>query len=226
MLEPDFSTNLGPSNTIDAADNATAPGTVSSVGLKSAIEFLLNWWPTGPWCLTAIKPDVKGVIETKTFQPNLAAQAERWIEKHQRDGRNIYYSVNRPTPKAYHKKAKKPEITEVVGLHIDIDLPAGRDAELEAQILERLRNHLWAPTCVVFSGGGFQALWRLQEPLNAQENRDGDRVELLNKQLIKDLGGDPACFNIDRILRLPGCINHPDEKKRKKGSCPGIGAGC
>ena len=140
----------------------------------------------------------------------------QWIEAQQRWHRNIYYSLAHVASSAYRKKAKKDEVTEIIALHVDIDLAGGRNAEEEAQILERLRNYKWPVSTIIFSGGGFQGLWRLQEPLKAQETRHMERIEALNKQLIEQLGGDPACWNADRILRLPGSINYPDPKKIEK----------
>ncbi len=45
---------------IQMTDHAPTPNT------NAAIEFLKAFAPEGPWCLTAINPDRKG-IETTTF---------------------------------------------------------------------------------------------------------------------------------------------------------------
>jgi hypothetical protein len=184
-----------------------------------AIEFLRRWEPDGPWSLTAIKPDTPppGKIETRTFTPDKADEAMRWIDTHQGDGRNIYYSVNRPKPAAFSKKATKEMVDEIVALHVDIDLVGARNEEEEQLILGRLRQHPSAATVIVFSGGGYQALWRLKDVLRADEDRNIERVELLNRRRIEELGGDRSCFNADRVLRLPGTVNFPNEKKRAKG---------
>jgi hypothetical protein len=189
---------------------------------EDAIDFLRHWEPDGPWSLTAIQPDVPGQIETRTFRPDAAEKATRWIETHQGDGRNIYYSVNRPKPSAFRKKATKEKIDEIVALHVDIDLVGARNEEEEKLILRRLSEHPSPPTVIIFSGGGYQALWRLNEALKASEDRNIERIESLNKRRIEELGGDRACFNIDRIMRLPGTLNFPNEKKRAKGRVPAL----
>jgi hypothetical protein len=73
------------------------------------------------------------------------------------------------------------------------------------------------PTCVIYSGGGYQAFWRLEEPIRT----DGDitkaeEAKRFNMQLELLLGGD-NCHDISRIMRLPGTMNRPNAKKRKKG---------
>jgi hypothetical protein len=189
---------------------------------EDAIDFLRNWEPDGPWSLMAIIPDVAGQIETRTFRPDTAEKATRWIETHQADGRNIYYSVNRPKPSAFRKKATKEKIDKIVALHVDIDLVGARNEEEEQLILRRLSEHPSPPTVIIFSGGGYQALWRLEDALKAGEDRNIERIDALNKRLIEELGGDRACFNGDRIMRLPGTVNFPNEKKRAKCRVPAL----
>ena len=81
-------------------------------------------------------------------------------------------------------------------------------------ILAKLREHEPRPTCVIFSGGGYQGFWRLIEPVEINGNEDD--LKLYNKHLELLLGGD-KCHNVDRIMRLPGTVNRPDAKKRAKG---------
>jgi len=43
-----------------------------------------------------------------------------------------------------------------------------------------------------------------------------DQIEAINKAIAKVVGGD-NCHNVDRIMRVPFTINHPNAKKRKAG---------
>lgn len=62
------------------------------------------------------------------------------------------------------------------------------------------------PTMRVFSGHGWHLYWELTEPLE-----DIDLIEELNKILIRDVStADIACWNANRILRVPGTVNKKD----------------
>lgn len=186
---------------------------------KKSIEFLKKWNSAGPWALTSISTDKKGV-STVTFQKGQEAEMSSWIEKYNGD-RNLYFHVN--TVKGNIKsKANKEEIHEAGWLHVDIDPAEGQDIKEEriralSSLTDRLPKGIPDPTVIVFSGGGYQAFWKLKTPFLV----DGDitkaeEFELYNKRLEQIFGGD-HCHNVDRIMRLPGTVNVPDAKKRKKG---------
>ncbi len=190
----------------------------------TAIAFLRAYEPEGPWLLTAIRPDRKA-ISTRAFVPGRddGDELAEWLAEHN-GTRNIYFSVNRPI-RAQNKKAEREDIAEVRWLHVDIDPRAGEDLEAErARALGLLTTNLPAgvpaPTAIVFSGGGYQAFWRLAEPIPI--NGDialAEDAKRYNQQLEVLFGAD-QCHNIDRIMRLPGTINVPDERKVKKGRVP------
>ena len=112
-------------------------------------------------------------------------------------------------------------------LHVDIDPRAGEDLEAEsARILalfnEKLPDALPPPTIVLFSGGGYQAFWKLEKPIPINGNLESaEAAKLFNLKIEQLLGGD-KCHNIDRIMRLPGTINIPDEGKIRKGRKPAL----
>lgn len=191
---------------------------------EKALEFLKRFYPTGPWHLTAISTDKKGV-DTKVFGPKTEANCVGWINKYNGD-RNIYFTVNRPDTaflKSEHmKKARKEHMREAGWLYVDIDPDEGHDIEDErerilGQITDRLPKGIPQPTVIIFSGGGFQAFWKLQKPVLIDGTEEKwEEYELYNKRLEQIFGGD-HCHNVDRIMRLPGTVNVPDAKKRKKG---------
>ena len=103
---------------------------ITETPVTPAIDFLQRWEPAGPWVLTAIDPETKR-IQTRSFSPKAAGTAAAWIvERNRKRHWNIYFLVNRPK-RALTKKAKKTDIAEIVSLHVDIDLPGGRDEEEE-----------------------------------------------------------------------------------------------
>ncbi len=181
----------------------------------AAVSFLQRFHPDGPWSLTAISPDKK-VIQTATFNPGQESACCQWIDD--RNGKlNIYFSANRPM-RDIRKKAEKTDIGEACCLHIDIDPRAGEDiGEEQERALRLLRAATPAPSVIVFSGGGYQAFWRLAEPVRiGGDLPQAEDFERYNIHLERQFGAD-NCHNVDRIMRLPGTINIPDAKKRKQG---------
>jgi predicted P-loop ATPase len=184
----------------------------------ASINFLKRFSPDGPWVLSSIAPNGKG-IETCTFDPVQDKQAYEWIQKYN-GVRNLYFMVN-PVIKAVSKKAKREDVLELAWLHVDIDARRGETGEQAAKrglkSLQACPGSVPMPTCIVFSGGGVQAFWRLDGPLPINGEVEAyEDAKRYNQQLEAEFDGD-NCHNVDRIMRLPGTINIPNEKKRKKG---------
>lgn len=182
---------------------------------SSAIAFLQAWSPDDPWNLTSIFPD-GGKVTTATFATSEHEKARAWIDERQ-GKQNLYFTVN-PILKPLSIKPKKTDIRGMAALHVDVDPRAGEDLESErARALMVLQEFKPKPTVIIDSGGGFQGFWVLDQ----EQRTDGDEaraeeLEAYNIQIAVMLQAD-ACHNIDRIMRLPGTINLPGEKKRKKG---------
>lgn len=188
---------------------ARASSNTASAGVDTAISFLRWLRRDGPWTLTAIEPDT-GRIETRVFTDVEAARA--FIPKHAGQ-RNLYYSVN-PTRKALNKKATKADITSARFVHADID-PVGDETpdEAKARALATLKSSgLPEPSAIIDSGNGLHLLWRLKKKV-----RPALDIEAFNRAVGQALNADGSTWNVDRILRVPGTVNLPDTKKRKKG---------
>lgn len=65
-----------------------------------------------------------------------------------------------------------------------------------------LRRCTLPPNFVVFSGGGYHLYWLLDSWVH-----DIAAIEEANQLLVKDVGGDDACWDGTRILRLPATLN-------------------
>jgi hypothetical protein len=109
---------------------------------------------------------------------------------------------------------------------VDLDPRAGEDVDEErVRIRSQLDNYKLRPSCVVFSGGGYNALWRLSEPQpialgSSSADEAVERAmdfERRNWQLELDFSTPDHCRDVCRILRLPGTINRPDAKKVARG---------
>jgi RepB DNA-primase from phage plasmid len=172
---------------------------------EAALRFLDHMF--GPECVRhLVAIDENGMVATHSFEPSNVEPARAWIEA--RQGRaNLYYSVNELKPSISNRKATKKDMARALHLHVDVDDP---------KALSRISEFTPKPTAVVFSGGGYQAFWKLAEPA-----QDLARVERINAELALQLGGD-RCQDIDRIMRLPGTINLPNGKKRKTGRVPAL----
>lgn len=186
----------------------------------AVIDFLRHVYPNGPWTLTAIHPDKKGSIETRTFGPKSEGAARDWLGRNN-GVRNLYWSVNEPTH-ALSKKAEREDIRAVHFLHVDIDGRAGEDLQgeqerIRALLTSRLPAAVPPPTCIVASGGGYNAFWKLAEPIAINGDVElAESAKLYNLHLERALGAD-NCHDVSRIMRLPGSVNLPNAVKRKKG---------
>lgn len=189
--------------------------------MNETVEFLKKFYPTQFWVLTAIRPDKKG-IETKTFSHETETECKEWL-KNYNGNRNLYFSVNQPAgPVA--KKLYKHQIHSMHYLHVDVDPRVGEDVEDERirilKLLKNLPGNLPAPSCIVDSGGGYNAYFKLLEPVliegNLEKAADAERY---NRHIEMLLNAD-NCFNLDRIMRLPYTLNIPDAVKLKKGRVP------
>lgn len=184
-------------------------------------DFLNKWLLGGAWVLVAIDPNKKG-LEGDTFGDQDPKALDRWLEEQgTKLKRNLYFTVN-PCVRALKTKPSREHIAALSWLHVDLDPRAGEDIDEERKrILKLLKDPtslgVPKPTAIVFSGGGYQAFWRLKVPHlldgTAETFEDAKRW---NKQLELTLGGD-NCHNVDRIMRLPGSVNRPDRRKREKG---------
>ena len=163
--------------------------------------------------LTAIDPDKARYTEGRDFGTDAHA-AQTWARERNAEGLNVYFAVNRIRD-GLNKRAEKADITAVRFAHVDIDPPKGA-AAFTAEEKEDAYALLMAakPRVVVWSGNGWQGLWGLDEGVS------NEKVEQINRGLIEALGGDTGTHDASRLLRVPGLINWPSERKRSIGRMP------
>jgi RepB DNA-primase from phage plasmid len=118
----------------------------------------------------------------------------RWLAHENASGMNIYVAAN-PLRSGSRKRTKE-SIEKVRHLYLDIDVDGdARLAELGAS------DAVPEPTIVIStSPGKYQVLWRV-------EGFDFERQELALKQLAITFGGDTACTDCNRVIRVPGLHN-------------------
>jgi len=117
-----------------------------------------------------------------------------WLAHENGMGANVYVAAN-PLRSGSRRRTKE-SIASVRHLYIDIDLDGEeRLAALHAS------DAAPTPTAILStSAGKYQVLWRV-------EGFDLDRQETALKQLAFAFGGDPACTDCNRVLRVPGFLN-------------------
>ncbi len=192
----------------------------SDLGVNTAIEFLNALDRNGAFTLTAF--DKTGRPSSHTFrgEPKRDAKITSWLKQHYFTS-DIYYHVNEPTDDAPHNKLTKADVGSIRALHLDVDPEEGHELAAERVRLRSAMDGLTdelgddlTPTMIVDSGGGFQAIWKLPEKLDATPDNIAT-AEALNMSLLRKFGGDRGTFNVDRLMRLPGTINHARAKKNR-----------
>jgi hypothetical protein len=118
----------------------------------------------------------------------------RWLAHENARGMNIYVAAN-PLRSGSRKRTKEC-IADVRHLYLDID----SDGDVRIAAL-RASNRVPEPTAIIStSPSKYQVLWRI-------EGFDFGLQELTLKQLAVAFGGDPACTDCNRVIRVPGFHN-------------------
>ena len=217
----------------------------------AAVNFLRTFRPSGPWVLTSIVPDGRTTTATFSGTDAGVASMRGWID-HRQGRENIYFTVNEVYGEVESKPNKGAiAAVHALHVDVD-PRPGERQFSELRRGLRLLRGMEPVPTVITFSGGGLQAFWLLSEdapvggsaelarltwragkqgarPLDATEQAEldahlarlWDKVEGRNLHIEVALQAD-NCRNADRIMRLPGTVNVPNEKKRKKGRRPAL----
>src|SRR5271154_1192482 len=117
-----------------------------------------------------------------------------WLTHENGTGANVYVAAN-PLRSGSRRRTKQ-SIASVRHLYIDIDF----DGEARVAAL-RASDAVPAPTAILStSPGKYQVLWHV-------EGFDFERQEEMLKVLAINFGGDPACTDRNRVLRIPGLLN-------------------
>ena len=138
----------------------------------------------------ATRPQQRVVTVEQVLTPRYMA----WLIYENEQGANVYVSANPLLPGS--RKRTKECIASVRHLYIDIDEDG--DARLAAL---RASDSVPVPTAILStSPGKYQALWRVA-------GFDFERQEQTLKLIAIAFGGDPACTDRNRVLRVPGFRN-------------------
>jgi hypothetical protein len=118
----------------------------------------------------------------------------RWLAHENHAEANIYVAAN--PLRSGSRRRTKDSIASVRHLYIDIDT----DGEARIAALRASDAVPLPATILATSPGKYQALWQV-------EGFDFEQQEAALKLLAIAFGGDPACTDCNRVLRIPGFLN-------------------
>ena len=168
---------------------------------------------------------LKGRVTLYTLWPEGGPPAPKTLAqalKANAHGFSVYFSLN-IVRQGIHKKAAKDDIETIRAIAGDSDWNRkafhGRFGEgmqaLGSRVLTALiKDTSPQPSWIIFTGGGLQPIWLIEPLPNTPENQA--RAEAVGAHIADRFGGD-GVQNVDRILRMPGTINHPKTSKRDAG---------
>jgi len=169
----------------------------SPIQIDLAHEFLTRSFTPGESLAVFLRGEcsVKTQQRIVRFECAIAPRYLRWLAYENDRGANVYVAAN---PLRFgSRKRTKESIDEVRHLYIDID--SDGEARLAA-----IRTSEMVPnpsTILSTSPSKYQVLWQVNDFKFAEQER-------LLKLLAIAFGGDPACTDCNRVLRLPGFLNH------------------
>ena len=163
---------------------------------QTAADFLSRCFAVGDTIAFLLRRDnaERPTQRIVRLEQALAPTYLRWLAHENHGGSNVYVAAN--PLRAGSRKRTQESVASVRHLYIDIDTDG--DARLAT-----LRASDAAPTpsaILSTSPGKYQVLWRV-------DGFDFSRQEQTLKLLAVAFGGDPACTDCNRVLRLPGFLN-------------------
>lgn len=173
-------------------------------------SFLLDvCGPDGGGCIRVASIDPKtGHIQNKLCKT--AAEVGEFASQH--SNANLYFTPTRFTEKGFTREEALSTQCFRVDLD-DADFPGLKQEEKRQALFEALRAFPLKPTYEVETGGGIHAYWVLNYPTKQE---DLTQIEAVNYGLTDVLNAD-SCWDLPRLLRLPGSTNYPNAKKKKSG---------
>jgi len=133
---------------------------------------------------------IQKIVQLETV---LAPRYLAWLAHENAAGANVYVTAN-PLLQGSRKRTK--ECIAVRHLYLDLDTDA------ETRLTSLLASDVVpAPNAILSTSlGKYQILWRV-------DGFTPEQQESALKLLVVIFGGDPACTDCNRVLRLPGFLN-------------------
>lgn len=188
---------------------------------EHAWSFFDKLFPNQPRYVEVMNSEGNAAPYSRIFSPNDKAEFVDFINEcnSEKGKKNVYFLANYVFLEGNRGKAN---ISHANFLHVDLDCkdyngtPDEQLDKITGLLLDdKLRpKGVPRPSAVWLTGGGVQAVWRLAEPMPA------DEAAVLNQKLLFAMNGGMGTHDVSRLLRLPGTINWLNDKKRKSGRVP------
>src|ERR1700723_583376 len=165
-------------------------------GTSAAADFLTRCFAPDETIALLVQrePPNKPIQRIAPLEHALAPRYLGWLAHENSTGANIYVTANPLRPGS--PKRTKECIAAVRHLYLDLDI----DGEPRLNSL-RASDSVPPPNAVLSTSlGKYQVLWRV-------EGFTLEQQESALKLLAITFGGDPACTDCNRVLRLPGFLN-------------------
>ena len=134
--------------------------------------------------------------------------ALHFVEQTNRQGFNVYVTVNPAVPLGPH--VKDGDVIQIPFLFADAD-ERGVVSKVKSDFIHRPDAHISTGT-VPFERGHF--FWQLEEPV---QPTDFEQWKELMQNIAKRHGCDPQICNPSRIMRLGGTVSYPSKAKHARG---------
>ncbi len=163
---------------------------------QTALEFLTRCFHPGETIALLLRRENPPSTTQRivTLEQAIATRYLAWLRYENHNGANIYVAAN--PLRSGSRKRTKDCIVAVRHLYLDIDV----DGDVRIAALKASDAVPVPSTIVSTSPGKYQALWRV-------EGFDFDQQENMLKLLVTAFGGDSACTDRNRVLRVPGFLN-------------------
>jgi hypothetical protein len=163
---------------------------------QTAKDFLTRCFAPSETIALLLRTEIpaKTIQRIVTLEQALAPRYLGWLAYQNHNGANVYVAAN-PLCSGSRKRTKEC-IASVRHLYIDID----EDGDARLAALRASDGVPLASAVLSTSPGKYQLLWQV-------EGFDFAKQEIMLKRLAIAFGGDPACTDCNRVLRIPGFMN-------------------
>lgn len=161
-----------------------------------AKDFLTRCFAPGSTIALLLRTDSPAKTQQRvvTLEQALAPRYLGWLAHENHSGANVYVAANPLRPGS--RKRTKESIASVRHVYLDID----EDGDARLATLRASDAVPPASAILSTSPNKYQVFWRV-------EDFDFGLQEMTLKRLAIAFGGDPACTDCNRVLRIPGFLN-------------------